>query len=71
MTLTSDLVSRISIESGAHLVYSLRKESQIKGMYASLDADMSCTSFGSLCPWHLTKCFRINVSETYLLYDLS
>ena len=31
MTLTSDLVSRTSIKSGAHLLYSLKQEFQIFG----------------------------------------
>ena len=47
MTLNSDLVSRIGIESGAYLLHSLRQESQIWCMDASFDGDMSCTIFGS------------------------
>ena len=48
VTLTSDLVSRSCIESGAYLLYSLREEFQSWCMDASLDGDMSCTIFGSL-----------------------
>ena len=48
MTLTSDLVSRLYIESGAYLLYSLRKEFLSLCINASLDGDMSCTIFGSL-----------------------
>ena len=43
-----DLVSRVSIKSGAYLLYSLSYESQIWFMDASLAGDMLCTIFGSL-----------------------
>ena len=42
VTLTSDLVSKIGIESGAYILYSLRKESLILCMDAVWDGDMSC-----------------------------
>ena len=48
MTLTSDLVSRIGIEAGTYLLYSLRKKSQSWCMDASLDGDMSCPISESL-----------------------
>ena len=47
VTLTYDLVSRISV-SGAYLLYYLRLESQIWCMDASLVGDMSRTICGSL-----------------------
>ena len=48
VTLTSDLVSRIVIESGAYILYSLRPEVQIWCMDASTDSGVSHTVFGSL-----------------------
>ena len=48
VTLTSDLVSRIGIEAGAYLLYSLRKKSQSWCIDASLDGDMSCPISESL-----------------------
>ena len=47
-TLTSNLVSRICIESGAYLLYCLRKEFQIWFVNASRDGRESHTIFGSL-----------------------
>ena len=44
--LTSDLISRICIESGAYHSYSLKYESQIWCMGASLDGYMSCAILG-------------------------
>ena len=43
VTLTSDLVSRISIESGAYLLYSLRKYFKIRCVNASIDGEVSHT----------------------------
>ena len=48
VTLTSDLVSRISIESGAYLLYSLRWEFQIRCVNTPWDGGVSHTIFGSL-----------------------
>ena len=48
VTLTSDLVSRICIKSGAKLLYSLRLEFQIKCVDASWDGRVPHTIFGSL-----------------------
>ena len=48
LNLTSDLVSRNCIESGAYLLYSLRKEFQIWCVNASWDDGVSYTIFGSL-----------------------
>ena len=48
VTLTSDLVSRISIESGAYLLYSWRQEFQIWCVDASMYGGVSFTIFGSL-----------------------
>ena len=49
LTFSSDLVSRISIESGAYLLYSLRKEFQILCVNASWDGGVSHVFFWSLC----------------------
>ena len=66
VTLTSDLVSRIGIKSNAQLLYSLRKEFQIRCVVASWDNRVSRTTFwvtmtltsdlvlGQLCPEHFT-----------------
>ena len=48
LNLTSDLVSRNCIESGACLLYSLRKEFLIWCVNASWDDGVSHTIFGSL-----------------------
>ena len=48
VNLTSDLVSRNCIESGAYLLYSLRKESQIWCVDTSWDGGVSPTIFVSL-----------------------
>ena len=48
LDLTSDLVSRNCIESGAYLLYYLRKEFQIWCVNASWDDGVSHTIFGSL-----------------------
>ena len=45
VTLTSDLVSRIGIKSSAKLLYSLRKEFQIRCVDASWDDRVSRTKF--------------------------
>ena len=50
VTLTSDRVFRICIESGAYLLYSLRKGSQSWCMDASLNGDMLCTILGHCDP---------------------
>ena len=54
LNLTSDLVFRNCIESGAYLLYSLRKEFQIWCLNASWDDGVSHAIFGSLWPWPLT-----------------
>ena len=46
MTLSSDLVSRMRIEPGAYLLYSLRYEFQILCMNASWDVEVSHTISG-------------------------
>ena len=46
VTLTSDLISRICIESGAYHPYTVKYESQIWCMDASYDGYMSCTILG-------------------------
>ena len=43
-----NLVSRISIESGAYLPLTFRQEFQIWCVYASWDGEVSHTIFGSL-----------------------
>ena len=48
LNLTSDLVSRNCMKSGAYILYSLRKEFQIWFVNASLDDGVSHTIFGSL-----------------------
>ena len=48
VTLTSDIVSKISTESGAYHLYYLREKTPIWCMDASLDGGMPCTIFGSL-----------------------
>ena len=45
VTLTSDLDSRVGIKSSAYLLYSLRKEFQIKCVDASWDDRVSRTTF--------------------------
>ena len=48
LDLTSDIAPRIRIESGAYLLYSLKKEFQIWCMNASWDGRESHTILGSL-----------------------
>ena len=48
LNLTSDLISRNCIESGAYLLYSLRIEFQIWCVNASWDEGVSHTIFGPL-----------------------
>ena len=48
MTLTSDIVSKNCIESGEYLLYSLRKEFQIRCVSASWDGRVSHSIFGSI-----------------------
>ena len=48
LNLTSDLVFRNCIESGAYLLYSLSEEFQIWCVDTSWDSGVSCTIFGSL-----------------------
>ena len=50
LNLTSDLVSRNCIKSGAYLLYSLRLEFQIRSVHASWDDRVSHTIFGLLRP---------------------
>ena len=50
VTLHPDLVSRIRIDSGAYLLYYLRKESKIWCVYASWDGGDSRIIFDSLLP---------------------
>ena len=66
VTLTSDLVSRIGIKPSAYLLYSLRKDFQIRCVDASWDDRVSRTLFWvtmtltsdlvleQLCPEHFT-----------------
>ena len=69
VALTSDLISKLGIKSGAYLLYSLRQESQIWCMDASLDGGMSCTILVTVT---LTSdiVFIIIVSGASLLYHL-
>ena len=71
LTLTSDLVSRICIASGAYLLYSLRQEFIICCVNASWDDGVSRTILGSLT-LTLTSdlVFRIIVSGADSLYYL-
>ena len=46
--LTSDLVSRADIKSGAYILYSLRHEFRICDVDASMDGEVSHTIFWSL-----------------------
>ena len=48
LTLTSDIVSRNRIESGAYLLYSLRWEFHIWRVNVSIDDEVSHIIFGSL-----------------------
>ena len=48
VTLTSDLVYRIDIESGAYPLYSLSQEFKILCVDASMYGGVSLTFFGSL-----------------------
>ena len=48
VTLTSDLVYRIDIESGAYPLYSLSQEFKILCVDASMYGRVSLTFFGSL-----------------------
>ena len=54
LNLTSDLVSKNCIESGAYLLHSLRYEFQIWCVNASWEDGVSHTIFWSLWPWPLT-----------------
>ena len=59
VTLTSELVSRIDIESGAYLLYWGRYSKF--GANASWDVGVSHTIFGSLSPWPcIWPCFKNN-----------
>ena len=59
VTLTSDLFSRISIKSGANLLYSWCLESQVWCIDASLDNDMLSTIFGMLGHYDLDLVSRV------------
>ena len=70
VTLNSDLVSRMGIESGAYLLNSLRYESQSWCVDASWDDGVSHTVFGSRWSWP-DLVSRIGIeSGAYLLYSL-
>ena len=64
VTLTSDLVSRIGIESGVfdYLLYSLRQEFQIWCVDASMDGGVSHTILGVTLTLTSDLVFRIFLS---------
>ena len=69
VTLTSGLVSRNYIKSGAYLLYSLRQEVQIWCVDASMDGSVTYHFWGTV---NLTSdlVFRIFLSRAYRLYYL-
>ena len=70
LNLTSHLVSRYCIDSGAYLRYSLRYKLQIWFVNASWDDEVSHTFFLVTVTLTSDLVLKIIVSGAYLLYSL-